>query len=466
MNSSRGESWYHRFLRPKVMVDAIGWMLLAGLPFVIHAYQVADVPSVAEPFDVASFEEVQVAPEDNAWFPYRQAARQVVPMSTAAKEEYDNTFEEGAAAIGESLTGAIRSNQTALNLFLEGSKRTGFQRTRDEASAIQSDDINSSLRELVRLTEAQALILLQAGDVESAWDHLHANLRCGRHLGQNSDSNGRLIGRAFHVCGIRRIARWAESPLVDTPLLRRALDDIRATYAMTPPISTALKFDYLYCRSICNTPALQDSGMNQQNLRNRLEWEGRWFLGEPELSRTVLRAAFSNWLSECDRLPCQRSPRTDWGLFSRAPVATGSASMISADAIDHLILRSLVARPLVCTEPYVFTSLDSEVAWQAILELLLATQIHYRETGAFPASADELVGTTLDALPIDPFGLDPTGRVVPIGYRREAESEDGATIWSIGPDGIDDAGKLKYPASIGRDSERGDVLITIKPPRE
>ena len=42
-----------------------------------------------------------------------------------------------------------------------------------------------------------------------------------------------------------RIEHWAADPRVDAGLLRKALDDTLAADAMTPPLSEALKLDYL-----------------------------------------------------------------------------------------------------------------------------------------------------------------------------------------------------------------------------
>jgi hypothetical protein len=100
---------------------------------------------------------------------------------------------------------------------------------------------------------------------------------------------------------------------------------------------------------------------------------------------------------------------------------------------------------------------DRQEAREALLEMLLAAQLYYRDHGEFPESAEQLVGECLDALPIDPFGAGG-----PLHYRREAHRAEGATIWSIGPDGHDDEGKidlLQRPRG-----EKGDLIQRVRTP--
>jgi hypothetical protein len=70
------------------------------------------------------------------------------------------------------------------------------------------------------------------------------------------------------------------------------------------------------------------------------------------------------------------------------------------------------------------------------LVLVIALQLHYRERHEFPTSLGQLVERGyLKSIPIDTFG-----KGEPFRYRREFAPGGGVTLWSIGPDGIDQNG--------------------------
>ena len=74
----------------------------------------------------------------------------------------------------------------------------------------------------------------------------------------------------------------------------------------------------------------------------------------------------------------------------------------------------------------------------ATLRLLfteLALKTFRADEGRFPATLDELVPKYLRAVPQDPFQPTPT----PLVYSREGDSFE---LYSVGPNGIDDGGKL------------------------
>jgi hypothetical protein len=92
------------------------------------------------------------------------------------------------------------------------------------------------------------------------------------------------------------------------------------------------------------------------------------------------------------------------------------------------------------------------------LVLVIALQLHYRERHEFPASLAQLVERGhLKSIPIDTFG-----KGEPFRYRRESAPGRGATLWSVGPDEIDQD---------GMETERwwedpGDWVVRISVPGE
>ena len=78
-----------------------------------------------------------------------------------------------------------------------------------------------------------------------AWDWYRAMLRFSRHVGRHRCLIEREVGAAVHELATRRILHWAADPRVDAQQLRHALADTMAADALTPPLSEALKMEYL-----------------------------------------------------------------------------------------------------------------------------------------------------------------------------------------------------------------------------
>jgi hypothetical protein len=95
---------------------------------------------------------------------------------------------------------------------------------------------------------------------------------------------------------------------------------------------------------------------------------------------------------------------------------------------------------------------DRDAHWR-ITELRLAARAYQVRYGAAPASAQALVPEYLPSVPRDPFADRP------LVYRRAGR---GAVVYSRGPDGDDDGGKLST-ATIRPDSD-GDI-VRLKPTR-
>jgi hypothetical protein len=90
----------------------------------------------------------------------------------------------------------------------------------------------------------------------------------------------------------------------------------------------------------------------------------------------------------------------------------------------------------------------------------LALQLYFREQGRFPPSLSELVQASyLKSIPLDPFG-----KGEPIHYRVEGSPSRNAVVWSVGLDGVTQAGKLP----IGKSGERStnDTVFEIAAPRK
>ncbi len=102
--------------------------------------------------------------------------------------------------------------------------------------------------------------------------------------------------------------------------------------------------------------------------------------------------------------------------------------MISSPVVDYALpgMMSL------------FEIVDEDRVNRAAVSVGLALQLYFREHGRFPAALSELVQAGyLKSIPLDPFG-----KGEPIHYRLIGKSTDRAVVWSVGPDGVNQAGEL------------------------
>ena len=130
----------------------------------------------------------------------------------------------------------------------------------------------------------------------------------------------RLAGAERYRVASERVPRWAADPAVDGPLLRQALDEVLAINAMTPPLSQALKRDYLILtRDLDEMRILVDEIPPPLVTREWLVRRPLLFRGvrayqrgrvavrqDRERSRRLFQLLFANWLAQVDKPPEQR----------------------------------------------------------------------------------------------------------------------------------------------------------------
>jgi hypothetical protein len=266
----------------------------------------------------------------------------------------------------------------------------------------------------------------------------------------------RLTGAAIHAMATEAIVRWACLPLLDAPALRGALDDIRSIYSLTVPPSVTFKVDYYTVLRLCNDPdSLQDPNSGQL-IPNHVGYWLMYPIGEPEMSRRVARHIFTNWLGQCDRPRRLRTPFVgDAGaLFAVDPKIGAPPGSLDPVELDRWWnQRSRLALVILPAQVHTLTALDREEARQRLVEVTLALQIYQRENNTYPEVLTDIRSSGLAELPIDPFGK---GEL--IRYRREIDPAEGFTVWSIGPDGIDDEGKNEVTPS----DQTGDLVYHVK----
>jgi hypothetical protein len=148
------------------------------------------------------------------------------------------------------------------------------------------------------------------------------------------------------------------------------------------------------------------------------------------------------------------------GLFSLDPKGAPFECGMSNAQIEKRLKRSILGPYFLRAPKESIICQDFEMVRRQILETSLALQIYYHEHGNYPDSLEQLVGDLLESAPVDPFGVGES-----IRFRREAADSDGVTLWSIGPDGVDDEARLKYRYNENQVDAPGDIFRHVLPPR-
>ncbi|MCL2709903.1 MAG: hypothetical protein FWE95_03385 [Planctomycetaceae bacterium] len=85
----------------------------------------------------------------------------------------------------------------------------------------------------------------------------------------------------------------------------------------------------------------------------------------------------------------------------------------------------------------------------SLTRLVFALEAYHRDNEKYPESLDDLLGRTIDEMPLDPFSSNPAGE----SFRYVLE-EQGFLLYSVGPNGIDEDGRGYSDAPRGDDIRR------------
>jgi hypothetical protein len=432
------------------------------------------IPDVGEPFDVKSVISAPFSYRNNAFTSYRHAARSYVAPQNAVKaakqpgglidwksfsKSLDETYESGWAHANDDVRDWLKANEFALEIWHRGTECA-------DAMDIPLADIHvirggagyhPELRDFARLAWLKTARVTAEGKPVEAWTWHRAALRSSAHVAMHASLIGPLIGFAIYAGTADLVRGWADRPEISASDLRRALADTIAVNEMMPPLSEALKCDYLGWRTKEDRLAAIDAAVpDLAPLLGQIGCEQR--------ARRSLNLLYANLLSQADRPRFRRSPiRGKLQLFGRGPQQLPVTPKVYSDEeIEEKVLTfppDLKIAQTFLPPKGVFDVFDHERVMRDVLVLRLALQLHYREHGQFPATLAELVQNGyVKSIPLDPYG-----KGEPYHYRRDNDSRKRAELWSVWEDGIDQHGKVDSRNSPQED--KGDRIFKIEGPR-
>ncbi|HET6328634.1 MAG TPA: hypothetical protein VFG04_28380, partial [Planctomycetaceae bacterium] len=378
---------------------ALGIFLVLALLF-SGLYLRSSGPSVpdVEPFDVDAFVGKPVPAEKNAATFYREAMPRFVdqktlllkgrPQEEAFEKSREQAVESDWKFANEDVRHWLEANRPAMETWKQGSK---FDESREIPPNLL--DINTDVSLTIAARTFDSLALLEAarlnahGQVDEAWGWYRSALRSSRHIGMNASAIWRLVGCAMLANVTGPAIAWSARPEVTAAQLRKALDDLRAIDAMTPPPSDCLKAEYLLTKN-----SLDEVEADLGRIATVLN-----ALGAHEHSRRSLRWIFANWLSQADRPRFQRTPihpgkpevyELDSGALPGSPSAAEIQNQFGGSSfrVDLRLAELFLPAGFV-----VIDATDREQARRAALILALALQLYGREHGELPPDLSALV---------------------------------------------------------------------------
>ncbi|MEI8022228.1 MAG: hypothetical protein WCH39_28720, partial [Schlesneria sp.] len=304
-----------------------------------------------------------------------------------------------------------------------------------------------SFQELVGMVQCDGMRLESEGRLFDAAENYLAILRSSDLLGRHGFVTQKLHGMWNYRVAARRLIRWSEDSRLGAEELRSVLNQVRAVNQRSEPPSAGLKVDYLFImNALSRTGWSIQLGLTEKNEKFEPYASAGmeallWIVGEPDVARRTFTHVLTNHLREVDKPLAERSPRAQppiVGLFR--PSGEISSQSFPPALIERAVQRSIVANQALD----MFSMYDQEIGQDRSrkvgLELVLATQIYFRDHGEFPAKTSDLIPDYIDVWPADP--MQPTADGL---MQYERESTTSARIRSLGAKGFDATLQLRTP---------------------
>lgn len=375
----------------------------------------------------------------------------------------------------------VAANAGPLELVVEGTKRPRFYSPMISSADDGSSDmvimvllpVLQELREAARLLKARAMLRLQEGDLDAAWQDLLTCHRLGRSAAQDPTLIGALVGIAIDSVAINGDTWIAADDRLSAAAAERIVADLQTLEPFPPMVEsldTAERFAFLdaVCAVASGRASLSDltgdgsveppGWVTRTAAALLVDWDSilrkgnRWYdrmVATAELGTyRERREAFAVIEGDLDRLGASvRDAGNVWSAII-SPRATVSEQL--GNVFVSLLLPALSA------------AMEAEgraMALGRMNEVTFAMAAYRAEHGNYPATLADLEREQKTPLPRDPFSEEA------FRYRREGQ---GFVVYSVGPNLRDDEGKVYYldrdeNGEPGQKSEWDDFRIRVPP---
>lgn len=310
-------------------------------------------------------------------------------------------------------------------------------------------------REVATLLTARAMLRTSEGKHDEAWGDIVATFRLGRLCVCGGTLIERLVGIALEAIADRAMQQHLAAAKPDAATLRKRLADVRALPAM-PTLADGLDFgermffldSYQLVRRGgakalaglggpgVEIPPVGAEALQQFDWNPMLRDGNRYYDRMAAALRLPTRAERQRELGkiDADARDLSAKGRGLGGLYTeilKAKAAGKSSEEAARDATARTIGNTLIALLLPAVQKV--SDADDRLTQQGRnREVFFALALHCAEAGRYPATLAELSPKYLSEVPDDVFA----GK--PLAYKPAG---DGYLLYSVGPNGKDDAGR-------------------------
>jgi hypothetical protein len=410
--------WVGRSRRRIGGAAAVVLAVIAGPPL-WWATQLAGLPDTGDPFDVAAFRAFSIPDDRNAFVLYRRAADLLEPGAHYLKTSGSRVdpFTPWSKA-DPGLRRWAEKNREALAVYRRGAERPDAL---DPAVGFDREGWKTyrALGPLHLLALLEASRREEQGDMVGAWGWYRALLRTARHVGMRGSVSRRNEILRWHRHVRDRLTAWAADPRTTAEAIRRAVDDVTACEALAPSELDSIKRSYLDVTWLLDRPANPGREVPLARFRRfwhpeyQLEpeqiqalWDAwRFWRGEPERSRRVVRLVTANWLAYHGLPPGDR-PKPDprvasLDLYPFGPDAAAGARSLPPEAFDRWFDTAYDAQKVLVFLDGTQARIMERANHGEIL-VLLGSELYRRDHGTDPPTPEALVGPYLKSLPAEP----------------------------------------------------------------
>ncbi len=415
--------WLFGSRRRLMTMAAVVFSMIAA-PVFWWFIQLAGLPDIGDPFDLAESRARSIPDEQNAFVLYEQAWAKLgwKDETRTGMPRQDPWAVENVrwSKVSPDARKWAEANREAMELFRRGSERPKALPT---ASLADDGPHYQAFRAFLWLAVLETSRREDQGDMAGAWGWYRAALRASYHFGRRGHPFHRILANQMQT-GLRtRIDQWANDPRTKREMLRRALDDVVACGPFATSGPEGLQQDYVRLMKELDGPRNPGNYLALEGLQQRLwragvilppdQWRSlgaawRFWRAEPERSRRVLRLAFANWMAYY-ALPPDSRPDPDPTLpgpvrfYDFGPDAPANARALSPGELHRWFDSTSDARALLMNfSPPVLYSQEARAYRELVI--LLACELYRRDRGKIPIQDEELVGTYLKKLPDDGLG--------------------------------------------------------------
>ena len=387
--------------------------------FLWRRSELAGLPDVGEPFDVAAVRWPAPVPDERNAFPsYERAAARFQDMTAAVGSSFNDANRSWSRA-DVTLRAWVAANDEAISLMLAGSERLEFVPELPTSLSVQ--DANMAKTELARRIGwigtaglFKAGRLRAEGDPAGAWKLLKAIVRASRHIEWSVPPAGRTHGIMLAQYAREPLAEWARDKATTAAMLNQALDDLAAAEGLTPPLSSFYRQEYLGALESLTPPKpfftsqpAQPANPAQRPFVPYLPALDAFLHGEPERSRRVLNLLIANDLAWCDRPGIARPVLaiSKLQIYEGDPAAPESTRALAPDELARWADSALIT-PTLTWRLGEIEKWDVIDRWSmSVLAESVAVSLFARETGHQPASPAEALNRYRPSL-VDPANRD------------------------------------------------------------